>query len=289
MRKHLSALLVTMLCACCLGLIACGDSGSSSSAASDSASSAAESASAPESSSAAESESSSAAADPSEQFIGDWKLAGMELNDVTVIGDLSAVGGGTASLSIVDNGTGTLALDDDSGTFTWKQADDASLTITPDQDGEDAAFNGTATAVYQDGTVRVILENDGQSGTLIFSKDGTIEGLEPLSTDDATDITSEEALIGTWKVSAATMEGATMYGDSASLAAMNGSEEMIITFEEGGKATVLGSDAAWSVDDKGAVINDPTGVSIAVKALGDDIIINIGEIYGANMYLRFSK
>ena len=105
---------------------------------------------------------------------------------------------------------------------------------------------------------------------------------------EATDITSEEALIGTWKVSAASYEGATMYGDSASLSAMNGSDEMVLVFEEGGRATMLGNEATWSIGENGAVISD-SGVDIAVKALGDDIVMNVGEAYGMEMFMKFSK
>ena len=281
MKKYLSALLVTMLCVCCFGLAACGDSGSSSSAASSTASSAA-----PESSAATES--SSAAADPSEKFVGDWKMAGLEMNGVTVIGDLSSMGVGTAALSIAADGTGKVTLDDDTTSFTWKQADENTLTIELENKSEDAMIPGAAKVTYQDDTVRLTINADDQEGTIIFSENGSIEGVKMLDMSQATDITSEDALIGTWKVSAMSYEGATMYGDSASLAAMNGSDEMAITFEAGGKATMLGSEAAWSIGENGAVVSDDYA-EIAVKALGDDIIMNVGEAYGMEMYMRFSK
>ena len=293
MKKYLSALIATMLLACCLGLVACGDSGSSSSAASDSSSSAAATESSSEAtesgseSEATESESESAA-DPSEKFVGDWKLAGLQMNGVIVIGDLSAMDVGTASLNIAADGKGAITLDDTTTTFTWKQTDDDTLAIEVENAPEETAVSAAANATYEDDTVRINLKTDDQEGTIIFSKDGNVPGLESFSMDDATDITSEDALIGTWKVSGATMDGATMYGDSEALATMTGSEEMILTFEEGGTVTMLGSDATWSVGENGVVITDGQA-EVAVKALGDDIVVNIGEVYGMNMLLKFSK
>ena len=267
--KKLSILATFLFCA--LVFVACGDSGSSSSA-----------------SSSVAPKSSSAAADPSEKFIGDWMMAGLELQGVTVIGDLSAMDVGTASLSIAADGTGTVTIDDESAAFTWKQADEDTLSIIVDSKNEETIVSDAAKIAYQDDTVHIVIESDSQTGAIIFSKNGSIEGLKMLDMSEATDITSEEALIGTWKVSAASYEGATMYGDSASLSAMNGSDEMVLVFEEGGRATMLGNEATWSIGENGAVISD-SGVDIAVKALGDDIVMNVGEAYGMEMFMKFSK
>jgi hypothetical protein len=215
-------------------------------------------------------------------------MAGMEANGVTIVGDLSSMDVGTASLSISADGTGTVTFEDDKATFTWKQTGENTLSITVDNTDEETAISSVANAVYQDDTVRINIEAEDQTGTIIFSKDGSVPGMEPLPVEKATDITSEDVLPGTWKASAITLEGATMYGDSASLAAVNGSEELVITFEAGGKVTLFGEEATWTVDEKGATISDPNA-EVSVKALGDDIIVNVGETYDMNMYIRFSK
>ena len=283
MKKCLSALLATMLCVCCLGLAACGDSGSSESTSSSASESESASASASEAT-----ESSSAAADPSEKFLGDWKMAGMEMEGVTIVGDLTQFDVGTATLNIAEDGTGEVALDEEKASFSWTQTDENTLSIEVEAPEDEATISSIAKAVYQDDTVRMTIETEDQEGTIIFSKDGTMPGITALSMDDATDITSGDALVGTWKISALTMQGATAYGDSASLSAINGGDEVTITFAEDGTVTLFGGEASWSIGDNGAVISEE-GIDVPVKAMGDDILVNVGVAYDMEMIMRFSR
>ena len=280
MKKHLSALLAIMLCVCCLALAACGGSSSPSSTKADSGSSAAASSKATE---------EATAEDPSEKFIGTWKLAGAETQGVTLVGDLSSMNVGSAQLVIKDDGTGEMSMDDQKTAFTWEQTGDNTLTLALESQSKNETIDKAPEVIYEDGLLKIAIEANDQSGALLFSTDGKIEGMASLSMDDATAVTSEDELIGSWKISGVSYGGAYMFGDAASLAAINGSEEMVVTFDKDGKATMLGDEAKWSIGDDGAVIEDDSGLSIAVKALGDDILMDVGAAFGMDMVMRFSK
>ena len=269
-----------MLCVCCLALAACGGSSSPSSTKADSGSNAATSSEATE---------EATAEDPSEKFIGTWKLAGAETKGVTLVGDLSSMNVGSAQLVIKDDGTGEMSMDDQKTAFTWEQTGDNTLTLALESQSKNKTIDKEPEVIYEDGLLKIAIEANDQSGALLFSTDGKIEGMASLSMDDATAVTSEDELIGSWKISGVSYGGAYMFGDAASLAAINGSEEMVVTFDKDGKATMLGDEAKWSIGDDGAVIEDDSGLSIAVKALGDDILMDVGAAFGMDMVMRFSK
>ena len=270
MKRYLSALLVLMACVCCWALVACGGSETASTG-----------------SSSSDTSTASQTADSASKFIGTWKMAATETGGITVVDgesdeDIPLVvieADGTAKYGAADN---TLEL-------VWVQKDDNTLSLTP----KDEVGNGTAATmheiVYQDDTLLLSLENEsGQQGTIIFTKDGALADYPPLSLDNATNITSKDALVGTWTMSGVLIEGSTMYGDAESLAKVNGGIATTATFNEDGTAEILETAAEWSVGDQGAVAT-VEGDDIAVLALGDDILIDIGTPYDMNMHIKFSK
>lgn len=281
MKKLISLFIATMLCACCLGLSACGDSGSA-------ASSTAGSSSATGSSSAAEESSSAATADPSEKFIGEWKMAAIKSQGVTLLGSMEAMGVGTSTLTISEDGTGSLVTDGVENAVNWQMAGDDAITLKSEVEGEGGILADGVTVTYADETLDLAVSSESAEGNMLFTKDGALKDVVPIDPSKATPVTSEADLIGTWKICGITMEGATMYGDSAALSALNGSEEMVITFEQGGKVTMLGSDATWSIGSNGVVIDD-SGTELPVLSIDGDILLDLGAVYGMEALLLFSK
>ena len=272
MKKRLQVVLVALVCAFAIALAACGGGSGGSAGGSGGGSGDAV-----------------VQVDPSEKFIGTWKLAGAETQGVTLVGDLSSMNVGSAQLVIKDDGTGEMSMDDQKTAFTWEQTGDNTLTLALESQSKNETIDKAPEVIYEDGLLKIAIEANDQSGALLFSTDGKIEGMASLSMDDATAVTSEDELIGSWKISGVSYGGAYMFGDAASLAAINGSEEMVVTFDKDGKATMLGDEAKWSIGDDGAVIEDDSGLSIAVKALGDDILMDVGAAFGMDMVMRFSK
>ena len=281
MKVTVSKLMVTLLSAGCLALAACGGGSA------DTTSSGGETAKTTE-------VVETPAADPSEKFIGDWKLAGVISQGITMTGDLSAMfeSEETSALSIKSDGTGTLTFADDSNDITWKQKDDDTLTISI-ADAEDP-FAATIELKSKDDELFLEMSNDEFSGTLIFTADGTTKNAKEISFAEGSDITSEDELLGTWNLTGVRMMGASMYGDASDLSVLAGSEDASITFEAGGTCTMFGGEATWTVGADGAAI-ESLGISMPVKSIGDDIMLDVSELmsamgseYGEMVYV-FSK
>ena len=271
MKKFLAVLCASLLCVCCLALAACGGGSASSSSASAS--------------------SSAAPADPMEKYYGDWKIAAAEVNGVTMSGDFGTLLGEDTSgstLSVKSDGTGSITFGGESVDFTWAQNTDDSIVITPKTESDSIK---TAPVKYEDGALKMTMEDNDMTGTLIFTADGTYPGAKEISADAATPITSEAALVGEWKLTGANMMGISMYGSADDLAAvMGGTTDTTLTFEQGGTAKAFGEDATWTVGSDGASFT-MSGTSIPVKALGDDIVIDASAELGGTMTILmvFSK
>ena len=281
MKKYLAILCASMMCVCCLALAACGGNAASSSASASASASAAESASV-----------SSVAADPSEQFIGDWKLACIEMQGITVTGDYSAILGSesteTMGLTIKEGGTGSMSFAGDATDITWELKGDDTIAVTPTSESSSME---AVDVVAKDDSLQMTMSDDELTGTVVFTKDGTWADAKEITADAATAITSESDLIGTWKMSGASMAGMTMYGDADALSAAMGTElDSTLVFEQGGKAKAFGEDATWSIGSDGAVI-ESSGIQIPVKALGDDLVIDGSSFMGGSVtfLMVFSK
>lgn len=278
MKKFLAALCASMLCFCCLALAACGGGGASSSAASSASSSAS---------------SSTAPADPAEKFVGDWKLAAAEMNGIMISGDFTQILGEEGSLSdfgmtIKKDGTGSIAWSDENVELTWTQKDDNTITVTPTKESDSGIT--TVDVRFDDNALKMKMEDESFSGDLIFTADGKYADAKEISADGAKAITSEDALIGTWKLSGVNMMGMSMYGDADDLAAAMGEVgDTTITFEKGGTAKAFGEDGTWKVGSDGATLT-LSGTDVPVKALGDDIAIDASAMLGGTTILMvFSK
>ncbi len=282
MRKYVAIVCAAMLFVCCLALGACSG-GASSSAASGSASAASASA-------------SSASAQAS--FAGDWKLAAVETQGITMAGDLEAVlgQGNNLSLSIKEDGTGTMTFGGETADFKWEQKDASTITVKPEAQADSSASSAssesttqkTADVTMKDGALFMALEEDSFSGNAIFTKDGTYADAKIIKTDEAKPITSADSLVGTWTLCGMNMMGISMYGDAKALSAMAGDTDTTMVFDKDGKVTMMGSEAQYTVGADGASITEGS-TSIPVKALGDDIIIDMSDMLGMEMVMVFSK
>ena len=317
-------LCATMLCACCLGLAACGGSGSSSAAASGSASASASasSASASASSASASASSSSAAVD----YAGDWKFAGMEADlgtgKITMVGDLEAIASAFGSdtstmafgLTLNADGTGKFVGGDESYDVAWV-GNDKGVTLTPAK-GDDSASASAASAsasaasesasaesdnafgnfgdsidlVYADGVLSLTMDQDGQSATVYFSKDGKLPGATEIKAENAKPITSEADLIGEWKISGMNMMGLSIYGDDDALGAMMGSSgtDTSLTIEAGGKGTMSGSEFTYTVGADGAAM-ESGGITVPIKSLNGSLLLDMSDAIGMPMVIAYSK
>ena len=95
--------------------------------------------------------------------------------------------------------------------------------------------------------------------------------------------------MGTWNLTGLNMMGITMYGSPSDLAqAMGSNADMSLTFEQGGKGNMGGSEFTWTADSKGAAIT-VSGQSLPLKKLGDNIVMDFTAAYGMEMVMAFAK
>ncbi|MBO4352272.1 MAG: hypothetical protein J5818_02130 [Eggerthellaceae bacterium] len=278
MKKILALLCASMLCVCCLALAACGGGASSSAASSSATSAASESAS-----SAAAASSSATAASPEQLFAGEWKIAAMQTEGITIAGDFSMIiGDNDVVLNLNADGSANFTMEDETIDGTWKTTGGTAAELTLN--------DKTVPLSYEDDAVFMEMEDEDFSGTMIFTKDGTYAKMPEVTAEGAKAITSESELIGTWNLCAMNMMGISMYGDSDALSNMSGGTETTMTIEQGGKATLMGDEATWTVDASGAsiVIDD---VTIPVQKLDNgNLIVDLSAMLGGmEMIMVFSK
>ena len=312
MKKHLGIILAALLCAGCLGLAACG--GSSSQGQSDegsgaeSAPAATSEAVAPEADTssaaepaapAAEADTSTspepaapaaAAGDPSEKFVGSWKLAAASTQGVTVTGDFNQIDLSIGALELAADGTGTVNLNGENISFAWKPAGDNAIEIVKGAAEEDASDMPAAQILCDEhGALVIPLEGEDFEGTMTYTKDGKLEGAKTISAEGAKPVTSIDGLAGTWVMSGISMGGASMTGEPEALAAIGGYDDPTLVFNEDGTAALCGNDAAWKEGDEGIVLADAT-VEYPVKSLGDnEIVLDLSSITNMEFLLLFTK
>ena len=284
--KNHRARLVSIIAALCLvlacvSLVACGGGSSSSSSAASS--------SATSSSAASSSAASSKAASPSEQIVGTWKVAAAEQNGLILggnFGQLLGVGD-NGGLTFNADGTGTLTLNSETYSFTWTAEDNGTINVAPQS--ENAIMKQSIVPVtIKDGAVFMTMEDSGQQGNLIFTKDGTYDKAKQISMADAKPITSEAALLGTWTMVGMNMGGISAYGDAESLKNAMGGTETSVTFKQGGVAELSDGTGSWAIDANGATLtsSDITGThTVPVMQLGNEIAIDYTEAYGGTEFI----
>lgn len=243
MRKRFTILLAAMLCLC-LGLTACGSQASE------------------------ESESSATEAEvtnPAEKFYGTWQLATISSSGLTMVGDFSQLIDVDINmvLTIADDNTATMTFDGDTANLTWETVDDNTLKLSAvkdeETDDEEAVLgeDGTIEVAYRDDTLVMESESDGQLITITFTTDGTLEGYEEITADNAKPFTSKDELVGTWNMCGLNMYGVSMFGNMDDLAAAFSSgtnNDYTLVLNEDGSATLFGAQASWKAADEGATL-----------------------------------
>lgn len=271
MEKRVLKVLIAVLCmALAISMLAaCGGSSGSGSESG-----------APEQKETAEPEEEPAKAeDPSEKFIGSWKLAAAKSQGVVMSGDFSELleMDDEGMLNIDEGGAGKMKMGDESADITWKMNGDDAITV----DSEKA--EKPIDIAYEDDALLMTIEEDDQEATAIFTHDGTYAEARTISMDGAEEITSEDELIGSWNMTGMAIMGISIYGETEDLTKMSGGEDMSVTFEKGGVAKMMDSDCSWTVGSDGAYFSF-SGMTdeyaCPIKKLGDDIIIDMSKIMG---------
>ena len=228
------------------------------------------------------------AAESAVDFTGTWKLAAAESEGVTMAGNFGEIAGidDVGQIVIKEDGTGEIKLGDDSVSFKWEQKGDDRITLTSDDDNE--YIGESADVICKDDALFMEMKQDGKTARGIFTRDGSYAEARVFDMDDAKAITSEDELLGTWKMTGLKMAGISVYGDPDNLTEMNSGIDSSVTFKEGGVATMNTGDGTWKLDDDGATLTatDITGThDYTVKRLDDDIVIDMSQILGGTEFI----
>lgn len=275
MKKRLSVVFLSLLCALSLALVACGGTPE------------------PEGTEDGKSEDTTQTdkkAAPEEKFIGEWKLASFGYENIVVAGDFTELFGSEKgmTLTVAKDGTGALSLDDeDASTFTWTVKDDDSLELTITS-GEDE--DTVVPLVYDDGALVLSVEEEDMLQTATFTADGTAKNVELISLADASDVTSVDELVGTWKVYGMGMGKAMIYADAEGIDSILGEgENMDLVINKDGSA-LFGEEEELtiSVDKNGATMGNDDGAA-PIKIYEDSLLLDMSEMYGDDLFLLYKK
>ena len=272
-KRALALLTAPLLALSCLSLVACGSNQAPQ-----------------QQQQQTEAAATTTAVDPTQKFIGTFKLAAAEYGDITLSGDMSTFleQSNSSTLEIKADNTGSVAFAGSTVPFDWKLKDDNTLDAT--LKGDSAASTGTIT--YADDALKFVMSADGESMTLYFTTDGTYAKAKTISMDQGTAVTSESELVGTWKIVGASYNGASAYGTSEALAKAGMGQIATVTFEAGGKVTIDDTEGTYAVDANGATITTTggTALTIPIKKLGDELMIDgSGIVQGINVVILLSK
>ena len=209
---------------------------------------------------------------------------------MTIAGDFSQFLGeeAGATLTLKEDGTGTMKMGSSTADLTWK-SDNGALTVEVKADGK----TSSVPMKYENDAVFLEMPADSASaatgaGTMIFTKDGKYADAQALSSANATKVTDDSKLAGTWKLKGVNMMGMTAYGDPDTLSQLaGGSTDTSVTLQ-GGKATIMGQEATYTVTADGTTI-DLSGISIPVQMIGDDLYIDMSSALGIEMGMLFAK
>lgn len=209
----------------------------------------------------------------------------MEYQGVMISGDFSAVAGQDVemTISIKDDGKGSMAMQGESVDFTWTKKDDATITIKPaTEDGE------SIDVTLKDGALFMTAPMDEVQAEAIFTPDGTYANAKEIDMSKATAVKSADELVGTWTACGLSMMGMSVYGDAASLTSIAGGTDMTATFTKDGKVTVMGGEGTYTVDGNGAVATIE-GAEVPIKVLDGNIALDLSGATGMDMVFVLSK
>lgn len=310
MKNKITKLVLAMVCALALGasLTACTQSSpSSSSAGSTPASSAA---------STTSSSASSTATDPAKEFVGSWKLAAVEYMDLICVGDFQGLVGDAANftLTVKEDGTGSIALGEDAQNFKWAVAGDEVNVTWEDSELANSAsldydvLNDAIIFDMKDDTAttsantNTTTDTSSQSaGTFIFTKDGKYLDYEAIDLTKTTPVTDQSKLPGKWQITAIGVMGLTMYGTPEQIQAAMGEDAfpvMVVNNDGTGSfdATSAATESAfkWATSGSGTTISYDsmgTAVDMPVTAIDDAIVVDMSPALGGmmEMYLVYTK
>ena len=284
---------IAVLCALSLALVACGGKPAPASSGTDEA--ATTEATSTEATNSTTSSTTTEAATPAPTTpVGTWKVAAAESQGVKMVGDFATIatmfGGGdeaaadgyNMTIELKDDGTGTISMGSDSHGITWSESGG---TISMTADGESSTV---MTGTLEDGALKLSL--DDESGmTIIMTQDGTYAGGKTYDISKAKPITSEKALVGTWKLVGISMMGVSMSGDAESMAALFDYDVPSATFSAGGTANMFGDESTYSVSAEGATIVD-SDISMDLLMLDDNLVIDMsGAVGGMEAYMVLGK
>ncbi len=236
--------------------------------------------------------------DPKEQFVGEWKLASMSTNGVTVTGDFSMMMGSAdgASLTLQKDGTGTMAMGEDSGELTWELKGDDAITLTPKKDESSDSAPTTLDATYDKTNKAIVLEmkDETMTAALTFTADGKSKEAAEYDVSQAKDVTSLDQIAGDWKMCGVHMAGALVLGDASAMESMGLTgfdTSMSIAADGTMKSENSSSGDKIAVNDKGATITSELG-TVTFKLLGDkNLLMDLSEAFGqgSELYVIFAK
>lgn len=309
MRKRLLVLWVSLLCLCGLALPACGGSPSAADE---------EGAKAP-----------AVVADPAEKFYKTWMLAAMRSQNLTFVGDFSMFmdneDGQIPTMVIEKGGTGSISFGDESRSLTWELKDDNTISVKPEkqaeaESGKDADDDATDDAsdeasddatdndaaiedaevsvdtfdtldfVYGDDDLTAHYEDEESSFEMIFNESGSLADEPEIDLANAENFTSLDELVGTWNLTAIKLAGSTIYGDPADLAAIYADNSQSAVFEvaDDGSATLLDQSCNCTAGEDGVII-DFVFYQLPIKHVGDYVIVDMSDLFGAEMAFCFTK
>lgn len=244
--------------------------------------------------------------DSKEKFVGEWKLAYIESDGVTVAGDLSGLkelAGEDISIvvKLANEGTGSMSVGPNNTEVTWELVDDDNIKIKLlndfGEEGNESKEPPVIDATYGDGELRLDMSNasaddsEGEEGlaegvtegVMVLTPDGTSDKIQAVTLDDATKITSKDALVGDWNLCGIGMFGLYMYGDTENVSKVMGDESNTVSFKSDDTCKFFDADGTYKVGNDGAVVSvqEMGDEGVPVLALGDDIVVDMSTFFGA--------
>lgn len=301
MKKHLNLFLAALLGLSILGVPACGGTAATEGAADEPV---AEKAEEPEE-----------VVDPAADFYGEWQIAAVSSNGLTMVGDLTSLleVNKTMRIDIKEGGKARMSFDGETLDCTWEQTSDTSIVLkTPneedgtddaaDQDGAEDAVEGAEDAVdgmaeegteaeltLEDGMLKATSFTDTFEGTLYFSSDGTYPAYESIDPEKVAAAASLDAVVGDWTLAGMYFMGATAYGEADSMAGLIGEGNETVSIGEDGTVEMMGGTVGFGVGDNGGYIDVNGQAQLPVGTLGDYLTVDFTQALGQEAILIYKK
>lgn len=302
MKKHVNLLLAALLGLSILGMPACGGSASSESTAEEPA---AEKVEEPEE-----------VVDPAEDFYGEWQLAAINSQGLTMVGDLASLleASDNMKITISSGGDAKMSFDGETVVCTWEQTSDSTIVLsTPGDeaddasdaaddadtedaigDAEDAVENladdgGEIEFTLEDGVLTVTSFTEEFDGKLYFSPDGKLAAYPAIDPANIGAADSVDAVEGDWTFSGIYFTGVTIYGDTESMAEMMGEGSETISISSDGTVEMMGETVSFEVGNEGGYIDVAGQAQLPVGIVSDYLAVDFTEAYGDDAILLYRR